>query len=188
MQPTPPPASRPWGSFQTCAFLPGQGCLKVLRVDPLQRLSLQRHAGRTEHWIALSGAGMAEVGGQRTRVQRGDSLVVSRGEWHRLWNDSETEQLVVAEVQVADYGSAHEGEEDIERREDDYGRVEGPQSPSSSPRGRRLVHPEEGRTGRVRPSSPASHGVPGESRGEQWGIEDKVVAQIAKDGVVTQFA
>ncbi len=37
--------------------------MKIISVNPGQRLSLQRHAQRAEFWRVLSGSGTAEVDG-----------------------------------------------------------------------------------------------------------------------------
>ncbi len=116
-------ADRPWGSFATPAFLRQTGSLKLLRVAPRGRLSLQRHENRAEHWIVLSGRGDAHVGDAHFSLTRGDHCHVPAGAWHRLCNPSPDDELLVAEVQVGAYDSSGEAEADIERQADDYGRV-----------------------------------------------------------------
>lgn len=115
--------TRPWGAFCTPAFLPGIGACKLLYVAPGSRLSLQRHTFRIEHWIVLSGQIQAIVGQRSTLVERGEHIVVQAGEWHRIQNPNDREWATVAEIQVGISGSPREAEEDIERLEDDFGRV-----------------------------------------------------------------
>ena len=50
----------------------------------------------------------------------GSSVVIPRGCKHRLINTSQTDFLVVSEVQIGDYF----GEDDIVRIEDIYGRID----------------------------------------------------------------
>ena len=114
---------RPWGHFQTPAFLPCVGSLKFLTVHPGQRLPLQRHLGRTEHWVVLSGRVTAEVDEKQIQVSRGEHVEVPRGTWHRLRNGSSEEVAIIAEVQVSEYETAQLAEDDIERRQGDYGRA-----------------------------------------------------------------
>ena len=114
--------TRPWGHFQTPAFLPGVGSMKLLTLNPEHRLSLQRHKARVEHWVALSGSVVAEVDDTEVFLSRGQHIQVPCGSWHRLRNDSKEEVALVAEVQVSAYETARLAEDDIERRQDDYGR------------------------------------------------------------------
>jgi len=117
-------STRPWGQFSTPSFIPGVGAFKILWVSPLQRLSLQKHAHRMEHWVVLTGEVQAEVGTNTTVLARGDHVVVPVGVWHRLSNPSEVDTALVAEIQVGDSPTPAIMEEDIERKEDDYGRVD----------------------------------------------------------------
>lgn len=116
--------SRPWGKFSTPCFIPEVGACKLLWVSPQQRLSLQRHAHRMEHWVVLVGEVRAEVNSEVVALSRGDHVVVPVGVWHRLSNTSEEDWALVAEIQVGDSATRSILEEDIERKEDDYGRAE----------------------------------------------------------------
>jgi mannose-6-phosphate isomerase len=108
---------RPWGSYTILADEDGH---KVKRIDvlPGKRLSLQRHRRRAEHWFVVQGELVATVDGLETRMRTGDSLDVPRGATHRMENRSK-EAGTFIEVQTGDYF----GEDDIERLQDDYGRV-----------------------------------------------------------------
>lgn len=116
-------AMRPWGSFSVLHFDSKTGLIKTLSVSPGQRLSLQRHRHREEHWVVLTGIAEVQLGDQTVRLERGEYVRVPVGEWHRLANPSDTDDVVVAEIQVGQYSSAQVAEEDIERREDDFGRA-----------------------------------------------------------------
>jgi mannose-6-phosphate isomerase-like protein (cupin superfamily) len=107
---------RPWGHFEVlrdAAFCK----VKLLVVNPGQRLSLQRHARRAEHWHVVKGRAEIMLDGVTHVLRCGESLDIPRLAWHRLANSDVTE-LVVVEVQIGEYF----GEEDIERGSDDYGR------------------------------------------------------------------
>ncbi|MBQ9003134.1 MAG: CBS domain-containing protein [Eggerthellaceae bacterium] len=110
--------NRPWGIYKT-TVLQDKFQSKILQVKPKSQLSLQYHNYREEYWTVESGMGVAQVGESRFALVPGSSVVIPRGCKHRLINTSETEYLVVSEVQIGDYF----GEDDIVRIEDDYGRA-----------------------------------------------------------------
>ena len=108
---------RPWGSFTVLEDAPGH---KVKRMDvlPDRRLSYQRHAHRSEHWFIVAGVAEVTVDGLSERVAAGQAVDVPVGSAHRIANPGPG-TLVLIEVQHGDYF----GEDDIERLEDDFGRV-----------------------------------------------------------------
>ena len=110
--------NRPWGIYKT-TVLQDKFQSKILQVKPKAKLSLQYHNYREEYWTVESGVVVAQVGESRFALVPGSSVVIPRGCKHRLINTSETEYLVVSEVQIGDYF----GEDDIVRIEDDYGRA-----------------------------------------------------------------
>lgn len=107
---------RPWGSW-TLLLKSGAFQVKTIRVEPWKRLSLQRHARRSEHWIVVTGCAEVEVDGVTLSIAAGRSAYVPVGALHRLANAGE-EPLEIVEVAVGDYL----GEDDIERLEDDWAR------------------------------------------------------------------
>jgi mannose-1-phosphate guanylyltransferase/mannose-6-phosphate isomerase len=112
---------RPWGHYQTLA-LGDRHQVKRLVINPGQRLSLQVHAQRGEHWTVVAGAAEVTVGPDtkslKTRtVAENQSIDIPRGAIHRIANRGQA-PLTVIEVQNGDYL----GEDDIVRIEDDYGR------------------------------------------------------------------
>jgi mannose-6-phosphate isomerase len=108
---------RPWGFYEV---LSDQTDHKVKRISmyPGKRLSLQRHRRRSEHWHVIRGEGLATLEGKRICLRQGDSVDIPRGTAHRVQNTGD-ENLVFIEVQQGQYF----GEDDIERLEDDYGRM-----------------------------------------------------------------
>ena len=107
---------RPWGYY---TVLSDQADHKVKRivVYPGQRLSLQRHRHRSEHWYLVSGQALVTLNDHSIPLGRGTAVDIPQGAWHRVQNPG-TEDLVFIEVQTGEYF----GEDDIERSEDDYGR------------------------------------------------------------------
>lgn len=107
---------RPWGHFD---ILSDEIDHKVKRITVLPggRLSLQRHQRRREHWYVVSGQARVTLDGAELLLEAGKAVDIPRGSWHRVANPG-PEELVFIEVQTGSYF----GEDDIERREDDYGR------------------------------------------------------------------
>lgn len=108
---------RPWGSFESLATGPGFQ-VKHLIVNPGAALSLQSHARRAEHWIAVRGRGVVTCDDREFALGANESTEIPLGSKHRLRNDGD-EPLEVIEVQLGDYF----GEDDIVRYEDRYDRV-----------------------------------------------------------------
>ncbi|MEI7856473.1 MAG: mannose-1-phosphate guanylyltransferase/mannose-6-phosphate isomerase [Methanomicrobiales archaeon] len=107
---------RPWGSY---TVLEDSGVYKIKRVTvrPNQKLSLQLHHHRSEHWIVVSGTAEVELDGETRLLRKGESTFVRSGMKHRLRNPGVI-PLEVIEVQLGEYLE----EDDIVRFEDDYGR------------------------------------------------------------------
>jgi mannose-6-phosphate isomerase-like protein (cupin superfamily) len=108
---------RPWGSYVVLEEAPGFK-VKRLTVDPGQRLSYQRHSQRAEHWFIVAGTATVTLDGTVTEVPTGAAIDVPRGTAHRIENRG-AEVVELIEVQQGPYL----GEDDIERLDDDYGRV-----------------------------------------------------------------
>ena len=108
---------RPWGHFEVLADEPDHK-VKRLTVLPGKRLSLQRHQRRMEHWYFIAGQGSVRIGDQEIVVAAGSTVDIPTRTLHRIANPGD-EPLVLIEVQRGDYF----GEDDIERFEDDFGRV-----------------------------------------------------------------
>lgn len=109
--------SRPWGGFEVLHD-GADHKVKSVFVRPGHRLSLQRHRKRAEHWFVVKGRGIVTLDGAETGVREGSSIDIPAGSWHRIRNTGGS-GLVYIEVQTGSYF----GEDDIERKEDDYGRT-----------------------------------------------------------------
>lgn len=109
---------RPWGSYQTVHMVDNTYQVKTITVKPLQKLSLQYHHQRSEHWVVTRGSIKAQVGDDFHNLHANQSIYIPKGAKHRIINETETDAELI-EVQVGDYL----GEDDIVRLEDVYGRV-----------------------------------------------------------------
>ncbi len=108
---------KPWGSFSTLEEGSGYK-VKRLVIQPGQRLSLQKHRQRAEHWVVVAGTATVVNGARRLRLRRRACTVIPRQAWHRIENRGRVPAVVI-EVQHG----AYLGEDDIVRKQDDYGRV-----------------------------------------------------------------
>jgi len=107
---------RPWGSY---TVLEETEIYKIKRVSvkPGQKLSLQLHHHRSEHWVVVSGTAEVELNGETRLLRQGESTFVHSGMKHRLKNPGII-PLEVIEVQLGEYLE----ENDILRFDDEYGR------------------------------------------------------------------
>ncbi len=108
---------RPWGYYEVLSERPDHK-IKRIQVRPGERLSLQRHQRRSEHWHIVKGKAVVTLGKEEISLQTGDSVDIPAGYAHRIKNPG-YDELVFIEVQRGDYF----GEDDIERLQDDYGRT-----------------------------------------------------------------
>lgn len=114
---------RPWGVYYVMEDKPNFKVKKII-VKEGQRLSLQSHEHRSEHWVVVEGEATLQI----RRVEHPDNIghqilypnqscYIPKGHVHRLANHG-TSPLVLIEVQTGSYT----GEDDIIRYEDDYAR------------------------------------------------------------------
>jgi mannose-6-phosphate isomerase-like protein (cupin superfamily) len=108
---------RPWGYFEVLSDEQSHKIKRIV-IYPGKRLSLQLHRKRSEHWYILSGEGSITLNDRILQVHEGESLDIQREELHRIENTG-SHDLVFIEIQRGDYF----GEDDIERIEDDFGRI-----------------------------------------------------------------
>jgi mannose-6-phosphate isomerase-like protein (cupin superfamily) len=114
-------SERPWGNYTVLDDDATDHKVKRIVVHPGKRLSYQRHAQRAEHWFIVSGTAVVTLDGAETTLHAGDSIDIPQEGAHRIANPGD-DDLVFVEVQHGSYF----GEDDIERLEDDYGRVGAP--------------------------------------------------------------
>lgn len=109
---------RPWGSYD--AIDEGHRFkVKRIVVKPGEKLSLQMHHHRAEHWIVVSGTALVTVDGEQRLLSENQSTYIPLGHHHRLENPGKVD-LHLIEVQSGSYL----GEDDIVRFEDTYGRAQ----------------------------------------------------------------
>ena len=108
---------RPWGTYETL-INEKKWQVKLIKVKPGEKLSLQRHRYRSEHWVVVSGTAKVEINGKEIILNSNQSSYIPLGSKHRLSNPGR-EDLKIIEVQSGSYL----GEDDIERFEDNYGRT-----------------------------------------------------------------
>ncbi len=109
---------RPWG-FYTVLEEGERYKIKHILVQPGQKLSLQLHYHRNEHWVVIRGTAKVTLEDKETLLHENESLFISKSTTHRLENPGKV-PLEIIEVQVGEYV----GEDDIVRFEDIYGRTE----------------------------------------------------------------
>lgn len=109
--------NRPWGSY-TVLQEGERYKIKKIEVKPLQKLSLQLHYHRSEHWIVVKGTAKVTIDENEKIVREGESIFVPKTSVHRVENPGKV-SLEIIEVQVGEYL----GEDDIIRLEDVYGRL-----------------------------------------------------------------
>lgn len=108
---------RPWGFYTVIAQ--GEGFLtKIIHVNQAQKLSVQSHNYRSEHWVVLSGRAKVLLDGKEIVLTPGHSIDIPLKAIHSLQNPY-NEDLEIIEVQKGNPLI----EEDIVRYEDMYGRV-----------------------------------------------------------------
>ena len=108
---------RPWGFYES--LITGDRFqVKRIVVTPGQKLSLQKHFHRAEHWVVVNGSAIVTRDAETLLVRENESVYLPLGCVHRLENPGRI-PLTLIEVQ----SGAYLGEDDIVRIEDTYGRV-----------------------------------------------------------------
>ncbi len=108
---------RPWGDYESI-IKEKKWQVKLINVKPGESLSLQKHKYRSEHWIVVSGIAKVTIDESEKILKENQNAYIPLGAKHRLSNPGET-NLKIIEVQSGSYL----GEDDIERFEDNYGRI-----------------------------------------------------------------
>lgn len=107
---------RPWGSY-TVLEEGARYKIKRIVVKPNEKLSLQMHHHRSEHWVVVKGTAKVLIGGKEIFIHENESAYVPKSTFHRLENPGRV-PLEIIEVQNGEYVE----EDDIVRVEDKYGR------------------------------------------------------------------
>jgi mannose-1-phosphate guanylyltransferase/mannose-6-phosphate isomerase len=117
---TPRTVQRPWGCYEDIDA-GARFRVKRITVEPGQKLSLQYHHHRAEHWVIVSGTARVTRGEEVSLLTENQSIFIKVGQLHRLENPGRV-PLQLIEVQTGTYL----GEDDIVRVEDVYQRVKEP--------------------------------------------------------------
>ena len=107
--------ARPWGGFRRYT-LNEPTTVKIITIEPHQRLSEQRHRHRDELWVVLDDGAEIQIGDVTVVASAGDEFFVPAGEVHRMASATD-ERCRVLEIAFG-----HFDEDDIERLSDEYGR------------------------------------------------------------------
>ena len=108
---------RPWGYYEN--LLIHNDCkVKLIYIYPKQRISLQKHKYRSEHWVVIDGTAHIFDGKKTFTLRKNNSYFVGRNEIHQILNKSKNKNLKIIEVQTGSYLS----EDDITRLNDPFGR------------------------------------------------------------------
>ena len=107
---------RPWGHYEGIDS-GDRFQVKRITVKPGEKLSLQMHHHRAEHWVVVSGTALVTCGDKATLLSENESTYIPIGMTHRLENPGKL-PLHLIEVQSGSYL----GEDDIVRFEDIYQR------------------------------------------------------------------
>tara|TARA_B110000238_G_scaffold194675_1_gene232851 strand:+ start:1361 stop:2749 length:1389 start_codon:yes stop_codon:yes gene_type:complete len=107
---------RPWGKYDSIDF-GDRYQVKRITVNPGEKLSVQMHHHRAEHWVVVSGTAKVTNGERTFLLSENESTYIPVGAVHALENPGKV-ALEIIEVQSGSYL----GEDDIVRFEDRYGR------------------------------------------------------------------
>lgn len=108
---------RPWGKYDSISC-GARYQVKRITVKPGEKLSVQMHYHRAEHWIVVMGTAKVMVDGEEKFITENQSVYIPLGAKHCLENPGKID-LELIEVQVG----AYLGEDDITRFKDKYGRI-----------------------------------------------------------------
>lgn len=108
---------RPWGRYDSIDN-GHRYQVKRISVKPGEKLSVQMHHHRAEHWVVVSGTAKVTIGENAQLLTENQSVYIPLGVVHSLENPGKI-SLELIEVQSGSYL----GEDDIVRYRDVYGRV-----------------------------------------------------------------
>lgn len=109
---------RPWGKYEVLIDSDDHK-VKKITVYPGSKLSLQSHLHRVEHWVVIKGVAKVYNKDKEIILNENESTFIASQSKHRLENPGKID-LEIIEVQTGKYLE----EDDIERYEDIYNRIE----------------------------------------------------------------
>jgi cytidyltransferase-like protein len=103
-----PKTERPWGYYRVLHEVGAGTKVKELTVNPGQRLSMQRHKERAEHWFVAEGSATVYTIDDKTTDSELEGIYnkhqyvhIDNRAWHQLCNET-TEPLKVIEIQYGE--------------------------------------------------------------------------------------
>jgi len=105
---------KPWGKFEEYTTNE-KTTVKIITVNKEAILSLQSHKNRKELWLALDPGLTALIGNRKTRLKKGEIIMVPKKARHRIMASKKARFLEIS------FGKFDEN--DITRYEDKYGRA-----------------------------------------------------------------
>lgn len=109
---------RPWGYYDSI-HTDDRYQVKRISMKPGEKMSLQMHHHRSEHWVVVKGTARVTRGDEVFLLTENESAYIPIGTRHSLENPGQVD-LELIEVQSGSYL----GEDDIVRFEDRYGRAD----------------------------------------------------------------
>lgn len=107
---------KPWGHYLNI-YKDKKINIKIIKVKPGCRLSLQFHKKREEKWILIEGTGLCQIGGKKAVKMNPEKIYrIPREKKHRLMGGERGCRIV-----EISFGTFQEN--DVVRIEDDYGRA-----------------------------------------------------------------
>lgn len=108
---------KPWGEF--IQYVLNEPCtVKTLHVNKKSKLSLQSHKHRAELWLCLRGQCTVTIDNKKIKLTEDNRVFIPQGARHRIETGARHSCLLL-EISFGQFD-----EEDIERFEDEYGRIE----------------------------------------------------------------
>jgi len=111
-----PTVYRPWGSFEVLLTEKNYQVKKLI-INPNQKISLQKHKHRSEHWVVVKGNASVTKNNKVYNLKKNYSIDIPKETKHRIENKEKT-PLVIIEIQTGNKLL----ENDIIRFEDIYNR------------------------------------------------------------------
>ena len=90
-----------WGTYEVISY-DDRSKVKILKVNPGCRLSLQYHHHRSEHWVITKGTALVQIDDDEFLVGENQYVYVPLGCKHRISNPGKV-PVIIIEVQIGDY-------------------------------------------------------------------------------------
>lgn len=88
-----------WGYFEVLLIDKGYQVKKLILL-PNSSISMQKHLYRSEHWIVVSGHGIANINNQVSYIHKNTAIYIDVHQNHKLINNSSDTDLILIEVQI----------------------------------------------------------------------------------------